>query len=69
MLVEKDKDLDLKQALQLAADVQPIKVEAGIVDDVRTLSSHSYFINMISSMPFLYKVMEGRMDHGERRMT
>ncbi|XP_060673188.1 glycine--tRNA ligase, chloroplastic/mitochondrial 2 isoform X2 [Ziziphus jujuba] len=34
VLVEKDKDLDLKQALQLAADVQPIKVEAGIVDDV-----------------------------------
>lgn len=46
MLVEKDKDLDLKQALQLAADVQPIKVDAGIVDDVRIISSHSYFITL-----------------------
>ncbi|KAF3445590.1 hypothetical protein FNV43_RR10766 [Rhamnella rubrinervis] len=34
LLVEKDKHLDLKEALQLAADVQPIKVEASTVDDV-----------------------------------
>ncbi|KAF4364985.1 hypothetical protein G4B88_021802 [Cannabis sativa] len=33
VLVEKDKDLDLKEALQLAADVQSFKVEADIVDN------------------------------------
>lgn len=36
MLVENDKDLDLQKALQLAADVQPIKVEATTVDNVST---------------------------------
>ncbi|KAG6677369.1 hypothetical protein I3842_14G022700 [Carya illinoinensis] len=34
VLVEKDKNLDLKQALELAADVQPIEVDASTVDDV-----------------------------------
>lgn len=34
MLVEKDKYLDLQQALELAADVQPIKVEAPTIKDV-----------------------------------
>lgn len=34
MLVEKDKNLDLKQALELAADVQPIEVDASTVNDV-----------------------------------
>ncbi|KAM6542280.1 hypothetical protein CsatB_006727 [Cannabis sativa] len=33
VLVEKDKDLNLKEALQLAADVQSFKVEADIVDN------------------------------------
>ena len=47
MLVEKDKHIDLKEALQLAADVQPIKVEASTVDDVRTMSSNSYLLNSI----------------------
>ncbi|KAL5560498.1 hypothetical protein UlMin_036709 [Ulmus minor] len=34
VLVEKDKDLDLQQALQLAADVQPLKVEASTINNV-----------------------------------
>lgn len=38
MLVEKDKNLDLRHALQLAAAVQPITIEADIIDDVRTNS-------------------------------
>ncbi|KAL6125889.1 hypothetical protein ACLB2K_073940 [Fragaria x ananassa] len=33
VLVEKDKYLDLQQALELAADVQPIKVEAPTIKD------------------------------------
>lgn len=36
MLVEKDKNMDLRQALQLAADAQPIRVDASTIDDVRT---------------------------------
>lgn len=38
MLVEKDKNMDLKQALQLAADAQPIRVDASTIDNVRTKS-------------------------------
>ncbi|KAL6323397.1 hypothetical protein AAG906_038668 [Vitis piasezkii] len=34
VLVEKDKNLDLRHALQLAAAVQPITIEADIIDDV-----------------------------------
>lgn len=34
VLLEKDQNMDLKQALQLAADVQPIRVDASIIDDV-----------------------------------
>ncbi|KAF2311052.1 hypothetical protein GH714_019304 [Hevea brasiliensis] len=33
ILVEKDKNLDLVQALRLAADVQPLKVDACMIDD------------------------------------
>ncbi|KAK8615069.1 hypothetical protein V6N13_068855 [Hibiscus sabdariffa] len=33
ILVEKDKNMDLKHALQLAADVQPIKVDANTIED------------------------------------
>lgn len=35
ILVEKDTNVDLKQALALAADVQPIKVETGVLDDAQ----------------------------------
>lgn len=35
VLVENNKDLDLRQALQLAADVQPLKVESSVLDNVR----------------------------------
>lgn len=35
ILVEKDKNLDLGQALRLAADVQPIKVDTDVIDNVR----------------------------------
>uniref|UniRef100_A0A2N9FT46 glycine--tRNA ligase n=1 Tax=Fagus sylvatica TaxID=28930 RepID=A0A2N9FT46_FAGSY len=35
VLVEKDRNLDLKQALELAAEVQHIKVDASTIDDVR----------------------------------
>ncbi|XP_024026461.1 glycine--tRNA ligase, chloroplastic/mitochondrial 2 isoform X2 [Morus notabilis] len=34
VLVEKNKDLDLKQALQLTADIQPLKVDGSTVDNV-----------------------------------
>ncbi|KAK9273495.1 hypothetical protein L1049_018305 [Liquidambar formosana] len=34
VLVEKDKNLDLRHALELAADVQPIKVQASTINDV-----------------------------------
>ncbi|GMH14165.1 hypothetical protein Nepgr_016006 [Nepenthes gracilis] len=34
VLVENDKNLDLRRALELAAEVQPIKIDVGIVDDV-----------------------------------
>uniref|UniRef100_A0A2N9HHV9 glycine--tRNA ligase n=1 Tax=Fagus sylvatica TaxID=28930 RepID=A0A2N9HHV9_FAGSY len=34
VLVEKDRNLDLKQALELAAEVQHIKVDASTIDDV-----------------------------------
>ncbi|CAH9136448.1 unnamed protein product [Cuscuta epithymum] len=34
LLVENDRNMDLRQALQLAAAVQPLKVEARTVDDV-----------------------------------
>ncbi|KAF2311070.1 hypothetical protein GH714_019361 [Hevea brasiliensis] len=34
ILVEKDKNLDLVQALRLAADVQPLKVDACMIDDM-----------------------------------
>ncbi|KAI5423308.1 glycine--tRNA ligase, chloroplastic/mitochondrial 2 isoform X1 [Lathyrus oleraceus] len=35
LLVEKNKNLDFKEALELAADVQPIKVNPQVIDDVR----------------------------------
>ncbi|XWS35598.1 hypothetical protein CRYUN_Cryun20dG0010900 [Craigia yunnanensis] len=34
ILVEKEKNMDLKHALELAADVQPIKVDATTIEDV-----------------------------------
>lgn len=34
ILVEKDKNLDLGRALRLAADIQPIKVDTNIIDNV-----------------------------------
>lgn len=35
LLVEKNKNLDFKVALELAADVQPIKVDPRVIDEVR----------------------------------
>lgn len=34
--MEKDKDLDLRYALGVAADAQPVQVDAGTIDDVRS---------------------------------
>lgn len=34
MLVEKNRNLDLRHALELAAAVQPLKIDAGSIDDV-----------------------------------
>ncbi|XP_038874261.1 glycine--tRNA ligase, chloroplastic/mitochondrial 2 isoform X1 [Benincasa hispida] len=34
ILVEKDKNLDLGRALRLAADIQPIKVDTNVIDNV-----------------------------------
>lgn len=39
MLVEKDKNLDLRYALQLAANVQPIETDSSIISDVSNLIS------------------------------
>ncbi|KAI4295473.1 hypothetical protein L6164_035518 [Bauhinia variegata] len=39
LLVEKNKNLDFKGALKLAADVQPIKVDPDIIDDVHQFVS------------------------------
>lgn len=41
LLVEKNKNLDFKKALELAAEVQSIKVDPHVIDDVRL----KYFIN------------------------
>ncbi|GKU88509.1 hypothetical protein SLEP1_g2761 [Rubroshorea leprosula] len=35
ILVDKDKNMDLKHALGLAADVQPIKVDTSVIEDVQ----------------------------------
>jgi glycyl-tRNA synthetase len=35
ILVEKDKNVNFKRVLELAASVQPTKVEANTVEDVR----------------------------------
>lgn len=35
LLVEKNKNLHFKLALELAANVQPIKVDPCVIDDVR----------------------------------
>ena len=42
LLVEKNKNLDFKKALELAADAQSIKVDPHVTDDVRWMS----FINL-----------------------
>jgi glycyl-tRNA synthetase len=34
LLVEKNKNLDFKEALELAADVQPIKINPQVIDEV-----------------------------------
>lgn len=34
LLVENNKNLDFKEALELAADVQPIKVNPQVIDEV-----------------------------------
>lgn len=36
-MIEKDKNLDLGCALGIAADVQPIKVDAGTINEVRKM--------------------------------
>lgn len=41
ILVEKDKNVNFKHALEIAASVQPVKVEANTLDDVRIKYSHS----------------------------
>lgn len=46
-MIERDKNLDLELALRLAADVQPITVDARTLNDVRTekaqyLNVHGY---------------------------
>lgn len=41
ILVEKDKNVNFKDALEIAASVQPVKVEANTLDDVRIKFSHS----------------------------
>lgn len=36
MLVENNRNLDLRHALELAAAVQPLKIDAGSIDDVNS---------------------------------
>ena len=48
MLVERDRNLDLKQALELAAEVQHIKVDASTIDDVRAKTLLEFYHNLRS---------------------
>lgn len=43
ILVEKDKNVNFKRALELAASVQPTKVEANTVEDVRIKSCYPIY--------------------------
>lgn len=47
ILVEKDKNVNFKHALEIAASVQPINVEANTLDDVRIKYSHSFELGQI----------------------
>ena len=42
-MVENEKNLNLRSALELAAEVQPIKVDSIIIDDVRMVL-HLYML-------------------------
>lgn len=53
MLVEKDKNLDLKHALRIAADVQPIEVEERTLTDVRPLTFDCVKIEWLCIFPLL----------------
>lgn len=44
MLVEQNRNLDLRHALELAAAVQPLKINAGSIDDVISSLSCIQFI-------------------------
>ena len=55
MLVEEDKYLDLQKALELAADVQPMKVDATTVNDVCTKVLF-LFLNMVPFYIFVSAV-------------
>ena len=43
LLVENEKNLNLRSALELAAEVQPIKVDSIIIDNVRMVL-HLYML-------------------------
>lgn len=52
ILVEKDKKVNFKHVLELAASVQPMKVEANTLEDVRIKCSHSSWVAPNIVFPF-----------------
>jgi hypothetical protein len=46
ILVENNKRLDLRNALRLIADVQPIEIDDSVIDDVSMYLHRSYYFNM-----------------------
>lgn len=52
MLVEQNRNLDLRHALELAAAVQPLKIDAGSIDDV--ISSLLYSVYNLIHMYVSY---------------
>lgn len=52
VLVEQNRNLDLRHALELAAAVQPLKIDAGSIDDV--ISSLLYSVYNLIHMYVSY---------------
>lgn len=44
VLVENDKNLDLRNALKLAAEVQPIRVDTDVINEVVFSFPFSFFL-------------------------
>lgn len=54
LLVEKNKNLDFKEALELAADVQPIKVNPQVIDDVSSFLCINFNLQLLLLSLFIF---------------